>query len=124
MTNYSDAQPQRTYRPDASYCSDTGADPMEFGAYKILDPKQRRILFRYSDDALYAIAMFLFSVEAAANPQPPPADLVERGQLIFTRETCDQCHVPPDYGGVRPAGAWVYTHDPGDLLAYDSWAGR
>lgn len=75
----------------------TGADPMEFGTYKILDPKQRRVPFRYSDDALYAVALFLYSIESAKNPEPPPANLVQRGREIFTRETCVQCHVPPDY---------------------------
>jgi hypothetical protein len=74
-----------------------GADPMEFGSYKILDPAQRRVPFRYSDDALYAISLFLFSVESARNPNPPAENLVERGREVFTRETCVGCHVPPDY---------------------------
>lgn len=74
-----------------------GADPMEFGSYKILMPEQRRISFRYADEVLYAIGVYLMSLEPARNPNPPPADLVDRGREIFARETCVQCHVPPNY---------------------------
>ena len=74
-----------------------GADPMEFGSYKILTPEQRQIGFRYADEVLYAIGVYLMSLEPARNPHPPPVDLVDRGRRIFTRETCVQCHVPPNY---------------------------
>ena len=39
----------------------------------------------------------LISLEPARNPNPPPADLVDHGLEIFARETCVQCHVPPNY---------------------------
>jgi hypothetical protein len=75
----------------------TGADPIEFGPYKILTAEQRRIRFRYADETLYAIGLYLFSLEAPRNPAPSPAALVARGRDIFIRETCVKCHVPPDY---------------------------
>lgn len=74
-----------------------GADPMEFGQYKILKPEQRRVPQRHADEVLYAIGMYLMSLEASKNPDPPPADLVTRGREIFARETCVTCHVPPNY---------------------------
>jgi mono/diheme cytochrome c family protein len=74
-----------------------GADPMEFGSYKILTPEQRRISFRYADEVLYAIGLYLMSLEPARNPNPPPPDLVDRGREVFARETCVQCHIPPNY---------------------------
>jgi hypothetical protein len=75
----------------------TGADPMEFGQYRILTPEQRRIHFRFADEELYAIGMYLMSLDPSKNPDVAPADLVSRGSEIFTREACARCHVPPNY---------------------------
>jgi hypothetical protein len=74
-----------------------GADPMEFGAYKILKPDERRVPFRYADEIWYAIAFYLTSLEPPRNPDMAPAALVARGREIFTGETCVNCHVPPNY---------------------------
>jgi cytochrome c peroxidase len=75
----------------------SGADPMEFGSFKILSPEQRRISFRYADETLYAIGMYLMSLDPPKNPKPASAELVARGHEIFVREACVQCHVPPNY---------------------------
>jgi hypothetical protein len=39
------------------------ADPMEFGDYKIRTPEHRRVPFHYADDVLYAMGMYLMSLE-------------------------------------------------------------
>jgi hypothetical protein len=75
----------------------TGADPMEFGEYRILAPDQRRIHFRFADEVLYAIGMYLMSLEPPKKPDVAPDRLVTRGRKIFARETCVNCHVPPNY---------------------------
>jgi mono/diheme cytochrome c family protein len=75
----------------------SGIDPMEFGKYKILKPEQRRITFRYADEVLYAIGAYLMSLEPPKNPDSAPAALIVRGRQIFARETCINCHVPPNY---------------------------
>lgn len=75
----------------------SGADPMEFGSFKILSPEQRRMSFHYADETLYAIGMYLMSLDPPKNPNPASAALVARGSEIFARETCVQCHVPPKY---------------------------
>jgi hypothetical protein len=75
----------------------SGADPMEFGSYRILAPEQRRITFRFADEVLYAIGQYLMSLEPARNPDPAPPTLIARGREIFSRETCVNCHVPPNY---------------------------
>jgi hypothetical protein len=75
----------------------SGADPMEFGRHKILAEEQRQITFRFADEVLYAIGEYLISLEPARNPDPAPRALVARGREIFTRETCINCHVPPNY---------------------------
>lgn len=75
----------------------TYADPMQFGEYEILKPEQRRVLVRYPDELLYALAQYLMSLEPPPNPDVAPAALVARGREVFARETCVQCHVPPNY---------------------------
>jgi mono/diheme cytochrome c family protein len=75
----------------------TYADPMEFGPYRILKPEQRRVLVRYPDEVLYALGMYLMSLEPLKNSDIAPAGLIERGREIFTREKCGNCHIPPNY---------------------------
>ena len=61
---------------------------MEFGSYKILTLEQRHMSFRYADEVLYAIGMYLMSLEPPKNPDIAAAALIARGREIFTRETC------------------------------------
>ena len=75
----------------------TGADRMDFGAHRILTDDQRRLRFRYADEVLYAIGMFLMSLEPPTNPAPAPAETLARGEQVFRREGCVTCHVPPTY---------------------------
>jgi hypothetical protein len=51
---------------------------------------------RYSDEQLYALALFLYELEPPANPNPYDA-LAARGREIFDREGCALCHEPPLY---------------------------
>jgi len=83
----------------------TGADRMEFGSHRILADEQRRVQFRYADEVLYAIGMYLTTLEPPKNPAPPPSDIVARGEQIFRREKCDACHPAPTYttGQLTPA---------------------
>jgi len=48
---------------------------------------------RYSDEHLYALAQYLYSLKPQANPNPPNA----QGRKIFDREGCARCHTPPLY---------------------------
>jgi hypothetical protein len=86
----------------------TGADRMDFGPHRILSDSQRRLRFRYADEVLYAIGMYLMSLEPKKNPSPGPADLLERGQRIFEREKCSRCHPAPNYttGKLTLAEGW------------------
>jgi len=79
----------------------TGADPMDFGPHRILTDAQRRVRFRYADEVLYAIGMYLMSLEPPKNPNPAAADVLARGEQIFRREGCVNCHVPPTYTSGR-----------------------
>lgn len=51
---------------------------------------------RYSDAQLYALALYVYSLEPPANPHRFDA-LAARGKKIFEREGCGGCHTPPFY---------------------------
>jgi hypothetical protein len=51
---------------------------------------------RYSDEQLYALSLYLYSLKPPANPNKFDA-LARRGQQVFKREGCAVCHTPPLY---------------------------
>ena len=51
---------------------------------------------RYSDEQLYALALYLYSLEPPANPSPFD-DQAKRGQVIFNQQACSGCHPAPLY---------------------------
>jgi hypothetical protein len=57
------------------------------------DPSTQR---RYSDEQLYALALYLYSLRPPANPNKFDA-AAARGQKVFNREGCAVCHTPPLY---------------------------
>lgn len=64
---------------------------------------------RYSDEQLYALAQYLYSLRPPKNPNRFDA-AAARGQGIFLREKCGSCHAPPLYtnnGLVRPEAIGV-----------------
>jgi hypothetical protein len=95
------------------------ADPMDFGTHRFLPDSQRRVRYRFADEVLYAIAVYLLSLEPPRNPNPPPADLVARGEAVFRREKCARCHPPPDYttGKLTPALAFLTELPPEEKTA-------
>ena len=57
------------------------------------DPRSQ---FRYSDEQLYALALYIYSLTPPANPNKFDA-LAERGQKVFQNQGCALCHTPPLY---------------------------
>jgi hypothetical protein len=51
---------------------------------------------RYSDEQLYALALYLESLTPPPNPNPFD-EHAQHGQQIFQREGCPYCHTPPLY---------------------------
>ncbi len=51
---------------------------------------------RYSDEQLYALALYLYSLQPPPNPNPA-GELAARGQRVFARAGCGGCHTPPLY---------------------------
>lgn len=53
-------------------------------------------MLRYGDEQLYALALYLYSLQPPANPHPMDAQ-ARRGKAVFEREGCGRCHTPPLY---------------------------
>lgn len=53
-------------------------------------------LSRASDEELYALALFIYSLKPPANPNRFE-DTAANGKKVFEREGCDVCHTPPLY---------------------------
>lgn len=70
------------------------ADSTEFGPYRMLDPQTTRFQTRLPDSSLYAMALYMYSLQPPANPNPRDERAVA-GEKIFARESCGSCHTPP-----------------------------
>ena len=62
-------------------------------------------LARFSDEQLYALALYIYSLQPPSNPNKFD-DQAARGQAVFKREGCAICHTPPLYTNnkLTPAG--------------------
>ncbi len=100
-------QPQRSIVDIMRYAAlNQGADdiasfdgfvPVDFPLFRTLpEPRDRRIPGRYSDEQLYALALYLYSLRPPANPNKFDATAA-RGEKVFRREGCGGCHTPPLY---------------------------
>jgi len=72
------------------------ADTADFGPYHVLLPDTNRARARLPDEALYALALYIYSLQPPRNPNPFD-EKAEAGQKIFAREGCPACHTPPLY---------------------------
>lgn len=75
---------------------------------------------RYSDEQLYALALYIYSLKPPANPNRLD-DRARRGQKIFEQQGCAGCHVPPLYTNnkLTPAAGFRVPDDllrSGDIL--------
>src|SRR6185369_6645810 len=72
------------------------ADATDFGPHHLLAANERKIAVRPSDEAMYAMALYLWSLDPAPSPFPRDARAV-RGEAVFEAEGCAKCHQPPLY---------------------------
>jgi hypothetical protein len=72
------------------------AETADFGPHHMLSAETRRAEARLGDDALYALALYIYSLEPPRNPNPFDAT-AKAGQRVFAREGCIGCHTPPLY---------------------------
>ena len=68
-----------------------------FGDFLLVDPvPDPTKMDRYSDEQLYALGRYLYSLTPPPNPHPVDA-IADRGRRVFAREGCRVCHTPPLY---------------------------
>jgi hypothetical protein len=72
------------------------AETIEFAGERMTAPDTQRFQTRLPDAALYALALYVYSLEPPANPNPFD-DRARAGKEVFTRERCSRCHTPPLY---------------------------
>ena len=76
--------------------ADVGSSWGDFRLVEDIPP----FLRRYTDESLYALAMYLYSLQPPPNPNPLDK-LARAGQAVFVREGCGGCHTAPLYTNNR-----------------------
>ena len=74
----------------------TFAEMTDFGPHHVISAETRRVHTRMPDEALYALALYIYSLKPPPNPNPID-DAARAGQRVFGREGCGGCHTPPLY---------------------------
>ena len=97
----------------ASFDGFIPADPPRY--QKLPDPATRT---RYSDEQLYALALYVYSLQPPPNPNKFDA-LAAHGQKVFEREGCVMCHTPPLYTNNKLTLGEGFTPPPGAEQKYD-----
>jgi len=72
------------------------AESTTFGAHDVLLPGSQLPKLRRSDETLYALSIYIQSLQPPPNPNPVNEDSAA-GEKIFHREGCAGCHAPPLY---------------------------
>jgi hypothetical protein len=66
---------------------------------------------RYSDEQLYALSLYIYSLKPPDNPNKFTA-LAQKGYEVFMTEACDACHTPPLYTNNKLLPVAGFTVDP------------
>ena len=78
---------------------------------------------RYSDDQLYALALFIYSLKPPENPNRFDS-AAARGQRVFENEGCAGCHTPPLYTNNKLTPADGFRIPADHVTKYDILAVR
>jgi hypothetical protein len=99
-----------------SLASYAGFVPGDVPRFSKAPPPER--VTRYSDEQLYALALYIYSLQPPPNPNLFDP-LAQAGQRVFERERCDRCHTPPLYTNnqLTPAAGFEIPAD--HLAKYD-----
>ena len=73
---------------------------------------------RYSDEQLYALALYLYSLKPPPNPNAFD-ETARRGQAVFDRSGCARCHPPPLYTSNQLTPATGFKIPPAHLKKYN-----
>ncbi|MBI3817314.1 MAG: hypothetical protein HY286_01380 [Planctomycetes bacterium] len=72
------------------------ADEAVFGNYQMLPGDAMKVPVRPPDEAMVAMAMYIYSLDPAPSPHPFDEN-AKRGKEIFESKGCHKCHAPPIY---------------------------
>ena len=97
----------------ASYAGFIPADRPRFR--QLPSPENGR---RYSDEQLYALALYAYSLQPPPNPNRLDS-LAARGEKVFEREGCGSCHTSPLYTNNRLTPAQGFQVPPEHAKTYD-----
>jgi hypothetical protein len=75
---------------------------------------------RYSDEQLYALALYLYALRPPPNPNRFDA-LAEQGRKVFERSRCARCHTPPLYTNNKLTPVDGFTVPDDHERKYDIW---
>lgn len=92
------------------------ADSGRFGAHEFTTEMNTRLVVRPPDEAMYALGLYLYSLEPPKSPHPFD-ELARRGQQVFEAEGCDECHTPPVYTNNKLVAAPGFS-PPADAERY------
>jgi hypothetical protein len=73
---------------------------------------------RYSDEQLYALALYIYSLKPPSNPNKFDS-VAKHGQKVFEREGCPACHTPPLYTNNNLTPAEGFTPQRGAEKKFD-----
>ncbi len=101
-------------------------DMMGYARYGDLEPMRTPAPgsgARYSDEQLYALTLYLYSLEPPPNPNPfdKTAGL---GEKIFKREGCGECHTAPLYTNNRLVAVAGWEPSAADRKRFDVMSQR
>jgi mono/diheme cytochrome c family protein len=84
------------------------AEAVDFAGERMISADTERFETRLPDAALYALALYLYSLQPPPNPHPFDA-AAEAGEALFARARCTRCHTPPLYTNNRLTPAEGFT---------------
>ena len=73
---------------------------------------------RYSDEQLYALSLYIYSLKPPPNPNKFNGEAV-RGRKVFSQEGCGRCHTPPLYTNNKLTPAPGFTVPEDHRAKYD-----
>lgn len=75
---------------------DTSAHFGDFQPSPGMTPFSQELGTRFSDEQLYALGLYIYSLQPPPNPNPTD-DRARAGQRVFQQQGCPRCHTPPLY---------------------------
>lgn len=63
---------------------------------KASDP-EKGLVTRFTDEQLFALAKYLYTLKSPQNPHVYPESLLRKGEAVFKEQGCVTCHTPPLY---------------------------